>query len=116
MQRRFRLRHADDFARLRREGRAYRHDLMILSLAPNGLSHNRYGTITSKRLGKAVTRNRTRRIIREVVRQLHPHLQTGFDVLIVARPPVVGQHFARILDTVSMLCRRSGLIVEGESS
>ena len=93
-----------------------RHKMMTLSFVPNGLAHNRYGFITSKRLGKAVTRNRSRRLIREAIRQLHPHLQTGYDVVIVARPAVVGQHFDHILDAIRTLFSRSGLLMEGGPS
>lgn len=111
MQRRFRLHHTGDFARLRREGQAYRHPLMILNLASNTLSHNRYGFIISKRLGNAVVRNRTRRLMREAVRQLHPQFQPGFDVIMVARPALVGQPFITVLRTVNGLFSRAGLIV-----
>ena len=113
MQRRLRLRHSRDFARLQREGRVYRHPWMLVSLAPNGLSHNRYGFITSKRLGTAVIRNRTRRQLREAIRRLHSDLQQGFDIVIIARPVLVGQDFALILDVVRQLFYRSGLVVEG---
>ena len=65
MQRRLRLRRKDDFARLRQHGRVWRHHMLILSVTPNGLTHNRYGFVTSKHLGKAVVRNRTRRLLRE---------------------------------------------------
>ncbi len=115
MQRRFRLHHSGDFARLRREGRVYRHPLMILNLAPNTLPHNRYGFITSKRLGNAVTRNRTRRLMREAVRQLHPQFQPGFDIVIVARPIMVGQPFITVLRTMDDMFSRAGLIMGNKS-
>lgn len=113
MQRRYRLRRNKDFQHLRHQGRVYRHPLMLLSLLPNGLSHNRYGFITPKHLGSAVTRNRLRRLLREAVRQLHPQLDSGFDIVILTRPEAAQQPFTTLQGTVQTLCQRSGLIVKG---
>jgi ribonuclease P protein component len=87
---------------------------MALSLAPNGLLYNRYGFVTGKSLGKAVTRNRVRRLLRESVRLLHPHLLAGYDIVLIARPPVVGQPFAAVKRIVDQLAQRAGILVEGE--
>lgn len=43
------------------------------------------GITTSKKIGKAVTRNRARRIIREAYRQLEPSIKPGWDLVLVAR-------------------------------
>ncbi|MBN1679198.1 MAG: ribonuclease P protein component [Anaerolineae bacterium] len=109
MQRHWRLRRTEDFARLRATGRVRRHPFLILSVAPNHLSHNRYGFVTSKRLGKAVVRSRIRRLLREVVRRAHPYLTPGFDLVFVARPPIVGQTYQAIDKTVVSSLKKAGL-------
>jgi ribonuclease P protein component len=88
---------------------------MLLSLSPNGLPHNRYGFITSKHLGNAVVRNRVRRVLREAVRQLHPDLQSGFDIVFIARSNLVGQPFAPVKRTIQELCYRAGIVVEKDA-
>lgn len=110
MQKRLRLRRSEDFARLRREGQTYRHPYMSLSLATNTLPYNRYGFITAKRLGKAVIRNRIRRLLKEAVRLLHPTLKQGYDVVIVARPEAANQPFREIQNAVESTFRRAGFI------
>jgi len=109
MQRRFRLRQHTDFERLRREGRVYRHPVMMLSVAPNGLLHNRYGFIVGKHVGKAVVRNHIKRLLREALRHFHPNLTPGFDFVFIARGAIVEQPFAHVQRTVSELCNRAGL-------
>jgi len=115
MEQRFRLRRGEDFARLRRDGRAFHHRFMTVSLAANGLTYNRYGFITARHLGKAVARNRVRRLFREAVRQLHPQLQPGFDVVMIARKPLVEQPLAVVYRTVSELLNRAGLVMERDN-
>jgi ribonuclease P protein component len=113
MQQRYRLRRAQDFARLRREGRVFHHHWMRLSLTPNGLTFNRYGFITSKQLGNAVTRNRVRRLMREAIRHLQPRLRPGFDIVLIARRPVIGQPFDAVQRIVEDLIHRADILVEG---
>lgn len=110
MQRDLRLRQAEDFQRLRREGRTFTDRLMVVSIAPNSLTHNRYGFIVSKHLGKAVTRNLIRRRMKEVVRQLHPQLKPGYDVVIISRSALAEQPFSILQRTVVKLFRQAGIL------
>lgn len=116
MQRRLRLRRSSDFHRLRNEGRTYRHRTMILSLIPNALPHNRYGFITGRRVGPAVVRNRVRRHLREAVRLLHPRLEQGYDIAIIARPGLVNQPFVAVQQILTQLFDQSGLLLVGDPS
>ncbi len=110
--RHLRLRHRQDFARLRREGKTLRHPYFMLSYAPNALAHNRYGFITSKHLGKAVARNRVRRLLREVIRHNHSFIYSGYDIVIIARSKIMEQPFDSIERNVCEQLKRAKLLIE----
>ena len=109
MQRHFRLRHKEDFARLRQTGRVWRHPLLLVSVTPNGLPHNRYGFVTSKQLGGAVVRNRIRRLLREAMRHAHPQLVQGYDMVVIAREPIVGQPYQVVSEALMTSLQRASL-------
>lgn len=110
LRRQLRLTQAGDFERLRREGRAFRQRLLLVSVLPNQLTHNRYGFITGKRLGNAVVRNRVRRRLREAVRLRHPDLIPGYDLVIVAHPAAVTQPFSSLQNALDDALRQAGLL------
>jgi ribonuclease P protein component len=110
MQRQLRLRRNEDFQRIRQTGRSWVHPYLILGVSPNSLSHNRYGIITTRRLGTAVARNRVKRRIREAVRRWHPQIAPGYDMIFIVRYPVVGASYPALLDAVETLLHRADLL------
>ncbi|PJF40640.1 MAG: ribonuclease P protein component [Chloroflexi bacterium] len=110
MQRKFRIHTSNQFQRVRHEGRSYHHDLMVLLVAPNRLPFNRFGIITSRRVGKAVQRNRVRRLLREALRRLMIDMPSGYDIVVVAKSALVGQEFNTIVEVLRLLFRRAGLV------
>ncbi len=110
MQRRFCLRRDADFERVRQQGQTWRHPLVILGAAPNDLAHNRYGFVTSRRLGGAVVRNRVRRLLREAARLSAPQLRPGFDIVIIARNEIVAQPYYKVNSALMELFQRARLL------
>lgn len=105
--RRERLRRRRDFAAVSARGQSFGGPLLVLRVRRNGLDHNRYGFVVSKRLGKAVARNRVKRLLREVVR-LTP-TRKGWDLVFIARPQLAGASFSTVGAAGEELLRRAGL-------
>jgi ribonuclease P protein component len=60
--------------------------LMRLFVRPNDLNHSRLGISVSRKYGKAVPRNRTKRLAREAFRQNQLHIPSGYDYLLIFLP------------------------------
>lgn len=74
-----------DFRRLYNRGKAYTSPILVTYVMRNRSNEIRIGITTGKKIGKAVMRNRSRRIIREAYRELSGSLRTGYDLVFVAR-------------------------------
>lgn len=116
MQRASRLRTNADFRRVRARGRSWAHPLLVLYTAPNEIESTRIGISVSRRVGKAVMRNRVRRRIREAVRPLLADLAVGRDLLFIARPPAATADWSRLGGAVLELLRRASLLAPTHSS
>lgn len=96
MHRRHRLVQSGRFQRVHREGRSWVHPLLVLRALGNDLPHSRFGFVVGKRVGKAVLRNRVKRLMREAVRLRIGQIPPGLDIVLIARAPVVRATFQDI--------------------
>ncbi len=110
MDRRFRLRDDEQFRRVRREGRPWSHLLLVLCSLPNGLEYSRFGFSVSKRVGKAVLRNRVKRLLREAARSRQALVEPGYDVVFIARKPIGDADYRQVDRAVEQLLAQAGLL------
>jgi ribonuclease P protein component len=109
--RQLRLTRPRDFETARRSGQHWRDRLLTLNVLPNGLPHSRFGFVVSRRIGKAVMRNRTKRRIRSATHEWLPQLLPGYDLIIVAHPPASGASYAELVEGLGGLFERAGLLL-----
>ena len=74
-----------DFRTLYFHGKSQAHPWLITYVRRNRLGITRVGITTSKKIGGAVQRSRSRRVIREAYRQNMAEVQDGVDIVFVAR-------------------------------
>ena len=110
MQRSFRLTRSEDFQRVRRSGRSYAHPLLVLVAQSADGPALRIGVTASRGIGTAVKRNRSKRLLREAIRTLIPSLLTGWDILLIARPPLLSSSVFEVREALLTLLRRADLV------
>jgi ribonuclease P protein component len=104
------LKNSAQFERVRREGRTWWAGLLVLNAARNGEDLVRCGFITGKKIGKAVQRNRARRLMREAIRKRLPDITPGWDLVWIARAPIVGATYEAVCRAVDDLLQRSRVV------
>ena len=75
----------------------------------NGLLYNRIAFVFSRKFGKAVERNHSRRLSREVYRLLRRELQKGYDLILLVRPG--HDVFSKRMEQMRELFFRAGLFI-----
>ena len=106
-----RLKVSREFERVRKEGRAVRGGLLILSVLPvDGEKRFRVGLITSRRVGGAVARNRVRRRLREIVRRNQQALHGGIWFVVIARRLAAQTDSAALEAEWLHLAQRAGIL------
>lgn len=98
------------FQQVRREGRSWSERLVVMCVLPNGLSWSRFGFSVSRHVGKAVVRNQMRRRLREVIRLRQSQIADGWDLVFIARTPIVTASYQDIELTCERLLERAGLL------
>lgn len=101
-----------DFAALQERGTIRSHPLLAARVLRTDLGITRFGLATGRALGSAVVRNRVRRQLREAIRSMQPSLRPGWDVLVIARPAIVGADLAAIGTALRRLLARGGVMAE----
>ena len=85
---------------------------LVLYARRNRLGINRIGVTVSKKLGKAVVRNRVRRRLREVYRLHESRFLPGWDIVVVARGRAVDATFPELTKAYLGLAKKSGILRE----
>lgn len=105
------LKKQHDFDRVYTQGCSCVSRFLVLywNQAPETGVKNRFGFSISKKVGKAVVRNKIRRRLKEIIRLNYSRINGGFDCIIIVRNPAVKLDFHELKREVIKLFMKSGL-------
>ena len=103
-----RLRKDSDFKNIYRKGKSLATKTLVFYFIKNDLGYTRVGYSISKKVGKAVTRNRIRRLIKENLKDI-PDLKDGYDIMFIGRIPSSESDFNQIGKSIRYLFKKSGV-------
>lgn len=102
-----------DFRRIYSRGKYYVTPVVVVYVLKNRQKLTRFGITTSKKIGNAVHRNRSRRIIKEALRQISPLIQPGYDYVFVARGKTPYVKMQDVRKQLKIQLAKAGLLKEG---
>lgn len=110
LQTRYRLRRSGDVKRVKQQGKSWRHPLAVLLVTKSDQDVSRFAFTASRGVGKAVARNRAKRLLREAVRLHLGQVEAGWDCVFVARAATARASFADVETAVLSLLMRAHLL------
>lgn len=96
-----------------KSGKAWVDELIVIKALPNGLEFSRYGFSVAREVGKAVVRNRVRRLLKEIARVTL--LKSGWDIVFIARPSSAKADYHELKKSMAKLLSRAHLINRDET-
>jgi len=110
-----RLKHRQDFQAVYGTGKRYHGShLTLISLEDSGPDKplpSRFGISISKKVSKkAVVRNRLKRQIKAVIRQLLPEIASGWRGIIIIRPEAIECNYEHFLRELKQLLVKANII------
>lgn len=100
----------NEFARVYKRGKSYVYPGVVVYILKNRAGKPRVGITCGKKIGKAVARNRARRIIRHALYQTLPLQAGNVDIVIVARARTPYLKSTQLVEPLKDAFAKAGLV------
>lgn len=102
-----------DFRRLYNRGKTVTDPALVIYYSKNRAGICRIGITTSKKIGNAVQRNRSRRVLKEAFRTVCPEVLPCYDIVIVARSKTKFVKSTRLASIMREIFAENGMLKSG---
>ena len=99
-----------DFQTVYQDGTSQANRYLVMYVLSNQYNKNRLGIQVSKKVGNSVVRHRTKRLIKECYRLREDMLNSGFNIVVVARPFAAKADHDKIEGALIHLLKKHGII------
>lgn len=108
-----RVRKNSHFRYIYNRGKSISNASLVMYTKRNNKPINRIGISVSKKIGKAVVRNRVKRLIKESYRNNSNKFNKGYDIIFIARVGTSNLKYKDIEKSIYNLAKRGGILKEG---
>jgi ribonuclease P protein component len=106
-----RLKKKKDFERVSKQGKTISQAFLVLKFFKNNQELSRVGIVVSKKVSnKAVVRNKIKRQLRAIMKDLIGQIKPGYDLVFFTRPSASQKDFESIAQVVNNLVKKANLI------
>ena len=109
------LKKSEAFKKVYNNKRSVSNRLLVLYILRNDQEINRVGISISRKVGKAVTRNRIKRLIKEYMRLNEEKMKVGYDLVVVVRAAAAEADFREISESLSDLLDKQRIMKQREA-
>ena len=93
-----------DFQNIYRNGKSYANRLLVMYVMRNGEESNQLGISVSKKVGNSVVRHHIARLMREIFRLNNEKIETGLNIIVVARTAAATSDYKHLEGAYMHLC------------
>lgn len=107
MKKKYIVRKNAEFNNIINVGYNFRSNIFNINVLKNNLTYNRYGVAISTKIGNAVTRNKYKRQIKDIIDDININF-SGYDVIIIARLNIKNCEYIDIKEDIVKLISKIG--------
>jgi ribonuclease P protein component len=111
MKKKYRIKKNEEFQQVFQDGQSMANrQFVIYVLDRPEQPYFRLGLSVSKKIGKAVVRNRVKRYIRQAFLELREEIVTGKDYVIIARMPASEMNYFEVKKSLMHVLKKAGML------
>lgn len=106
-----RLKKRKDFKNLFKKGKGFKQGFLFLKFVENNLGVSRFGFVASRNFSKkAVLRNKIKRRLRAIIREMLPEIKNGIDGILAVYSGLEKKSFSEIKEAIRTVFQKAKIL------